>query len=72
MRDPFSLVVGVTALLVGGLTVLNRTDAVQVDGAVAFAVFWVGLAVLGLTASALRLRRRHPAGLEQGPHQGPQ
>ncbi len=65
MRDPFSLVVGVIAFLLGGLTVLDRTEAVHVDGAVAFAAFWVALALLGLAVSALRLRGRQEAGPQQ-------
>ncbi len=67
MRDPFSLVIGALALLVGGLTVLDSTASVQVDGAVAFAAFWVGLALIGLAVSVLRLRRGHPAGRQDGP-----
>lgn len=62
MRDPWSFVVGIIALLVGGLTVLDRAGGLQVDAAVALATGWVVLAVLGLTVSAVRLRRAGPRG----------
>jgi hypothetical protein len=56
--DRLSLLVGVVALIGAGLTLLDAAGAVQVDEVVTVTSLWIGLAVVGLVRSAVRLQQR--------------
>lgn len=56
--DKPAMIAGVLALIGSGLFFLDRSGAVEVDEIVAVASLWVGLALVGLVRSGMRLRHR--------------
>ena len=56
--DKPAMIAGVLALTGSGLFFLDRSGAVDVDEVVAVVSLWVGLALVGLVRSGLRLQQR--------------
>jgi hypothetical protein len=56
--DKPAMIAGVLALIGSGLFFLDRAGAVEVDEVVAVVSLWVGLALVGLVRSGLKLRER--------------
>lgn len=57
-RDSFSFVVGLLAVLTGGLFLLDRGDVVEVDGGVTVAALVLLVGALAVLRSLLSLRSR--------------
>jgi hypothetical protein len=56
--DKPAMLMGVVALICSGLYFLNLAGAVEVDEVVTVVSLWVGLALVGLVRSGLRLQHR--------------
>jgi hypothetical protein len=56
--DKPAMLMGVVALIASGLYFLDLAGAVHVDELVTVVSLWVGLALVGLYRSGLRLRER--------------
>ncbi|MFN2536610.1 MAG: hypothetical protein ABR549_00480 [Mycobacteriales bacterium] len=56
--DKPAMLMGVVALIASGLYFLDLAGGVEVDELVTLVSLWVGLALVGLVRSVLRLRQR--------------
>jgi hypothetical protein len=56
--DKLSMTTGVLALTGTGLFFLDHSGAVQVDEVVALASLWVGMALVALARSAVKLQQK--------------